>query len=239
MDNCFDGTWHIELSFELALGNGNMISLQNISKYYPTRFGPNYILKDLNIDIPDDRDIAILGRNGSGKTTLMRIIGGIDHPNKGRVVSNRFISWPLGIGTGFNGVMTGRENVRYVCRIHGVKETKHVEAFVREFSEIGENFDLPIGGYSSGMRMRYGFAVSMGFDFDTYLMDEIMAVGDAEFKQKCSETLKQKRSTSNIILVSHNMDIVREHCNAAILLAYGRAEFYESVDQAIYRYLRS
>lgn len=216
-----------------------MISLQNVSKYYPTRFGPNYILKDLNIDIPDDRDVAILGRNGAGKTTLMRLIGGIDHPNQGRIVSNRFISWPLGIGTGFNGVMTGRENVRYVCRIHGVKDPKPIEEFVREFSEIGENFDLPIGGYSSGMRMRYGFAVSMGFDFDTYLMDEIMAVGDAEFRQKCSETLKHKRSTSNIILVSHNMDIVREHCNAAILLAYGRAEFYESVEQAIYRYLRS
>ncbi|UTW56253.1 ABC transporter ATP-binding protein [Kordiimonas sp. SCSIO 12610] len=216
-----------------------MISLKNVSKYYPTRFGPNYILKDLNIDIPDDRDVAILGKNGAGKTTLMRMIGGIDFPTRGKIVSDRFISWPLGIATGFNAVMTGRENVRYVCRIHGIKDTRPVEEFVREFAEIDDNFDLPIGGYSSGMRMKYGFAVSMGFDFDTYLMDEIMAVGDAAFKQKCSDTLKNKRSTSNIILVSHNMDIIREHCNAAIFLAYGRAEFYESVEQAIYRYIHS
>jgi capsular polysaccharide transport system ATP-binding protein len=213
-----------------------MIRLQNLSKYYPTRFGPKYVLRDVNIDIPDDRDIAILGLNGAGKTTLMRMIGGIDFPDKGSVVSDRFISWPLGINSGFQGTMTGRENVRYICRIHGIKVDRDIEEYIKDFSEIGESYDLPISSYSSGMRSRYSFAVAMGFDFDTYLMDEIMSVGDAAFRKKCSDTLKSKRESSNIILVSHNMNTIREHCNAAILLAYGQAHFYESVEQAIFRY---
>lgn len=213
-----------------------MIKLQNVSKYYPTRFGPKYVFKNLNISIPDDRDIAILGVNGAGKSTLLRLIGGIDFPSSGKIKSDRFISWPLALSSGFQKLMTGRENVRFVSRIHGVRKTHEVEEFVKEFSELGDNFELPVGGYSSGMKAKFSFAVSMGFDFDTYLMDEIMSVGDARFREKCETAITEKRESSNIILVSHQMNTIRKHCNAAILLAYGRAEFYESVDRAIYRY---
>lgn len=213
-----------------------MIHLDGVSKYYPTRFGPKYVLKNLNINLPDGRDVAILGQNGAGKTTLLRLLGGIDFPSAGKIHCDRFVSWPLGLASGFQGLMTGRENVRFVCRVHGVESTSEIEGFVKDFSELGQNFELPVGSYSSGMRSKYGFAVSMGFDFDTYLMDEIMAVGDAAFRKKCRQALLDKRKASNIILVSHNEAIVREQCNAAILLAYGRAEFYESVDCALYRY---
>lgn len=215
-----------------------MIRLESVSKYYPTRFGPRYVFKDMNLSLPDDRDIAILGQNGAGKSTLLRLIGGIDFPSSGKIVSDRFISWPLALGSGFHKAMTGRENVRFVCRIHGVEDTAEIEEFVKEFAEIGNNFELPVGSYSSGMRTKFSFAVSMGFDFDTYLMDEILAVGDAAFKRKCNEALAAKRENANIILVSHNEDNIREHCNAAILLAYGRVEFYESVERALYRYQR-
>ncbi|NVJ71105.1 MAG: ABC transporter ATP-binding protein [Alphaproteobacteria bacterium] len=213
-----------------------MIRIENVSKYYPTRFGPKYALKNLNINIPDDRDVAVLGINGAGKSTLLRLIGGIDFPSSGRIRSDRFVSWPLALSSGFHGTMTGRENVRFVCRIHGVRDTFEIEEFVKEFSELGDNFELPVKSYSSGMRSKYSFAVSMGFDFDTYLMDEIMSVGDESFKRKCTAAINEKRETANIILVSHNVVTIREHCNAAILLAYGRAEFYESVDRAIFRY---
>ncbi|WCL55110.1 ABC transporter ATP-binding protein [Gimibacter soli] len=215
-----------------------MIQLENVSKYFPTRYGPKYIFRNLNLRIPDDRDVAILGQNGAGKSTLLRLIGGIDFPSSGRIVSDRFVSWPLALGTGFHRSMTGRENVRFVCRIHGIRDTTDIEEFVKDFAEIGENFELPVGGYSSGMRSKFGFAVSMGFDFDTYLMDEILAVGDAAFRRKCREALMAKRESSNIILVSHAEESIREHCNAAILLAYGRVEFYESVERALYRYQR-
>lgn len=213
-----------------------MIRLEGVSKYYPTRFGPKYVLRDLNFSLPDDRDVAILGSNGVGKSTLLRLLGGIDFPSKGKIYSDRFISWPLALSSGFQKGMTGRENVRFVCRIHGVRETADIEEYVKEFCELGDNFELPVGSYSSGMGAKYGFAVSMGFDFDTYLMDEIMSVGDASFRKKCSQALSDKRKSSNIILVSHDENIIREQCNAAILLAYGRAEFYESVDNALYRY---
>lgn len=213
-----------------------MIRFENVAKYFPTRFGPKYVFKNLNVEIPDDRDVAILGANGAGKSTLVRLLGGTDFPSYGRIVTDRFISWPLGLGAGFQGSMSGRENVRFVCRIHGIRDTRDYEEFVLEFSEIGKSFELPVSSYSSGMRAKFGFAVSMAFDFDTYLIDEIMAVGDQAFRKKCSATLTEKRKTANIVLVSHEEKIIQEHCNAAILLAYGGAEYYESVDRALFRY---
>lgn len=213
-----------------------MIHLDQVSKYYPTRYGPKYALRNISLTIPDDRDVAILGANGAGKSTLMRLIGGTDFPSSGKITSNRFISWPLGLSSGFQSNMTGRENVRFICRIHGVRQTREIEDFVKDFSELGDMFELPVGNFSSGMRSKYSFAVSMAFDFDTYLIDEIMSVGDQSFRKKCEKAISEKRESSNIILVSHNVNTIRNHCNAAILLAYGRAEFYESVDRAIFRY---
>lgn len=213
-----------------------MIRFDNVSKYYPTRFGPKYVLRDLNIDIPDDRDVAILGANGAGKSTMLRLLGGIDFPTSGKIKSDRFISWPLALTSGMQGKLTGRENVRFICRIHGVEANRDTEEFVKDFSELGDSFELPLNSYSSGMRSKYSFAVSMGFDFDTYLIDEILSVGDAGFRRKCEAAITNKRANANIILVSHNMDVLKRQCNAAILLAYGRADFYESVDQAIFRY---
>ena len=213
-----------------------MIRFDNVSKYFPTRFGPKYVFRNLNFTVPDDRDVAILGPNGAGKSTLLRLLGGVDFPDGGKIRSDRFISWPLGLASGMQGKLTGRENVRFICRVHGVRSNRKTEEYVKEFSELGDSFELPVSSYSSGMRSKYNFAVSMGFDFDTYLIDEIMSVGDAGFRKKCEATISNKRSSANIVLVSHNVELIRRQCNAAILLAYGRADFYESVDQAIFRY---
>ena len=213
-----------------------MIKIDKLTKYYPSRFGAKVVFRDLSIVLPSDRDIAILGANGAGKSTLLRMIGGIERPNSGAIISNRRISWPLALSSGFHGNMSGRENVRFACRVYGIGETRPYEDWVKDFSEIGENYELPVGGYSSGMRSKFNFAASMAFDFDTYLLDEIMSVGDRDFKRKCEDTLDAKRQNSNIILVSHQMSTIRRHCNAAIVLVYGQAEFYESVDRAIFRY---
>ena len=209
-----------------------MIILDGVSKYYPTKFGRNYVLRDIDICLPRDRNIGILGANGAGKSTLLRLLGGMDMPSKGRVIRQCRVSWPLALGGGFQGSMTGRENTRFVCRIHGVRDTA-AEEWVKEFSEIGQHFELPIKAYSSGMKSKFSFAVSMAFDFDIYLTDEITSVGDARFKQKCIDVFDKKRQTASLIMVSHDMKNLRQQCDMGILLRNSSLEVFDKIDDAI------
>lgn len=215
-----------------------MIILDNVSKYYPTKYGAKYVLRNINMIMPSDRDIGVLGPNGAGKTTLLNLLARVDFPTSGKIKTNKIISWPLGVSSGLTGKATGRENVRFVHHLFGMRSHPDIENYVKEFAELGRSFDLPISSYSSGMRVRFNFALSMGFDFETYLVDEAMAVGDASFKRKCVEAFEAKREVSNIILVSHQMENIRKHCNAAIIVANGRADFYEDIEVAIWRYNR-
>ncbi|CAJ1864142.1 MULTISPECIES: ABC transporter ATP-binding protein [Aeromonas] len=210
-----------------------MITLENVSKYYPTKFGRHYVLKDVSFTLPGDRNIGILGANGAGKSTLLRLLGGMDMPNKGKVTRHSRVSWPLALSGGFQGSMTGRENTRFVCRIHGVHDTAAVEEWVKEFSEIGKHFELPIKGYSSGMKSKFSFAVSMAFDFDIYLTDEITSVGDARFKQKCIDVFTQKRQTASLIMVSHDMKTLRQQCDMGIVLQNGQLTLHDDIEDAI------
>ncbi|EKB18658.1 ABC transporter ATP-binding protein [Aeromonas veronii] len=210
-----------------------MITLDNVSKYYPTKFGRHYVLKDVSFTLPGDRNIGILGANGAGKSTLLRLLGGMDMPNKGKVVRHSRVSWPLALSGGFQGSMTGRENTRFVCRIHGVHDTAAVEEWVKEFSEIGKHYELPIKGYSSGMKSKFSFAVSMAFDFDIYLTDEITSVGDARFRQKCIDVFNQKRETASLIMVSHDMKTLRQQCDMGIVLHDGQLTLHEDIEDAI------
>lgn len=210
-----------------------MIVLDSVTKYYPTKFGRNYVLREVSLTLPRDRNIGILGVNGAGKSTLLRLLGGMDMPNRGKVSRHCRVSWPLALGGGFQGSMTGRENTRFVCRIHGVRDTRAIEEWVKEFAEIGQHFELPIKSYSSGMRSKFSFAVSMAFDFDIYLTDEISSVGDARFKQKCIDTFNQKRETASLIMVSHDMKNLRQQCDMGILLRNGQLEIFDNIDDAI------
>lgn len=214
-----------------------MIELQNVTKYFRTNEGKKYILRDVSITLPEV-NIGILGRNGMGKSTIMRMLGKIEFPNKGKIISSNSFSWPLGLGGGFIGNMTGKANVKFVCRLYdkSPEETKAIISSVREFSELEDYFDMPIKTYSSGMKGRLTFGLSLAFDFDYILIDETLSVGDSRFKTKAKAALRKKVENCHILLVSHNMKTLREMCEAGLVVHKGQLEYYEDIKDAIQRY---
>ena len=216
-----------------------MIRLRNVSKYYPIKGGGvHYVLKDVSFDIPSNQNIAILGPNGAGKSTLLRIIGGAEAPNSGVIETEASISWPLGVKVGFQGSLTGRQNLLFVCQINGLSkvETQKVINAVFDFSELDEYFDMPVKTYSSGMRARLGFGLSINFDFDYYLIDELTSVGDAAFRKKAKQEFEKIKQSSALIYVSHNMKSLRQSCDSAIFLNQGDLVFYEDIKKGIQAY---
>ncbi|WP_026469994.1 ABC transporter ATP-binding protein [Alkanindiges illinoisensis] len=211
-----------------------MIKLENLTKSYATKKGRHFVFRNLNITLPGGKSVALIGKNGAGKSTLLRIIGGIDHADSGQVVSNASISWPVGLAGGFQGSLTGRQNVRFVSRLF-VPESKvdDIVRYVEDFAELGKYFDMPIKIYSSGMRSRLGFGLSMAFDFDYYLLDEVGAPGDAQFKAKSKVLLDNLKKNSNIIMVSHNLNDLTEHCDVALFVKEGNAYYFDSVEEAV------
>lgn len=215
-----------------------MIRIENLSKSYPTPQGRHYVFKDLNIELPSGKSVAIIGRNGAGKSTLLRMIGGIDRPDSGRIITNSTISWPVGLAGGFQGSLTGRENVKFVARLYAAKgELKEKVAFVEEFAELGKYFDMPIKTYSSGMKSRLGFGLSMAFKFDYYLVDEVTAVGDARFKQKCAGLFKERHKEASFLMVSHSLNSLKEFCDVALFVGRdNKFNYYQNIDDAINAY---
>jgi len=215
-----------------------MIELKNVTKYFQTKQGKNYILRDMSIVIPPDINIGILGRNGAGKSTIMRMLGHIEFPNKGSITSNCTFSWPLGLGGGFVGNMSGEANVKFVCRLYGrdEKQMDKIIQYVKEFSELKNYFNMPIKTYSSGMKGRLSFGLSLAFDFDYMLIDETLSVGDARFKKKSKEALMKKIEQCNVLLVSHDMNTLREICQAGIVVNKGQMMYYGNINDAILEY---
>lgn len=216
-----------------------MIRVENLSKSYRTRKGKHYVFKNLNIELPKEKSVAIIGRNGAGKSTLLRIIGGIDRPDCGRIITHNTISWPVGLAGGLQGSLTGRENVKFVARLYANKdEVREKVAFVEEFSELGNYFDMPIKTYSSGMRSRLGFGLSMAFKFDYYLVDEVMAVGDSRFKKKCANLFNERHRESCFLMVSHSLDSLKLFCDVALFIRRDNiVSFYDDISEAIKDYL--
>ncbi|MFD3248674.1 ABC transporter ATP-binding protein [Rahnella aquatilis] len=212
-----------------------MIKIENLTKSYKTPTGRHYVFKDLHVDLPSDKSVALIGRNGAGKSTLLRVIGGIDRPDSGKVITNKTISWPVGLAGGFQGSLTGRENVKFVARLYAAKkELKEKVAFVEDFAELGKYFDMPIKTYSSGMKSRLGFGLSMAFAFDYYLVDEVTAVGDARFKQKCADLFRARHEQASFLMVSHSLKSLVEFCDVALFIGRNnKVAFYDSVEEAI------
>ncbi len=215
-----------------------MIRLRNVTKFYPTKTGVRHILRDVTLDIPGTSNLAVLGPNGAGKSTLLRLIGGAEAPNSGIIRCDESISWPLGISSGFQASLTGRQNVMFACRINGLglAQRRQVLEEVIDFCELGEYFDLPVRTYSSGMRARLSFGLSMAFEFDIYLVDELTAVGDAVFRAKAKKAFEDIRNRASIIFVSHNLQTLRESCDSALFLHDGTAAYYPNIDDGIEAY---
>jgi capsular polysaccharide transport system ATP-binding protein len=215
-----------------------MIELRNITKSYVTPKGRHYVFRDLSFVFPDDANIALMGRNGAGKSTLMRLLGGIDMPDRGEIVSDVSISFPVSLSSGFQGSLTPRDNARFVCRVHGFSgdALREKMRYVEEFAEIGKYFDLPMKTLSSGMRSRVSFGLSMCFDFDYYLIDEVMAVGDPAFKAKSKAVFKERLKNANMILVSHSMSDIREYCDIVVLVDNGQATVFKDVEAGLAAY---
>jgi len=197
-----------------------MIRLEHISKYYGWGENTKLVLNDVNTVFDTSRSIGVLGMNGSGKSTLINIIAGAILPTSGRVVRNARISWPLGL-RGFAGNLSGEENLRFICRIYGA-DRRQVLKFVKEFSELGRDLHRPISTYSSGMRSRLTVAISLAIDFDVYLMDEGLSVADKRFVKRYSEAMRERFTRSKVIIVSHDMAIIRNYCQEATVLHQGK-----------------
>lgn len=212
-----------------------MIEFQNISKGYWVRGKYRPVIHNLDLTLPSGKSLALLGRNGAGKSTLLNMISGTMRPDTGQIISDGSISFTVGYAGSFHGEMTGLQNTRFVARVYGV-DTDELAAFVEDFAEIGEHFHMPLRTYSSGMRSRLAFGVSMGIKFDTYLIDEATATGDARFRKKSKEVFAERMHSASAIMVSHSMNDVRNFCDSGLVLHNGHIEVYDDVEEAIARH---
>jgi capsular polysaccharide transport system ATP-binding protein len=208
-----------------------MIRLIDVAKCYDTRHGQVRVFDQVNLKIAPSEKVGILGRNGAGKSTMIRLISGAEQPTSGRIEREMSVSWPLAFGGAFQGALTGLDNLRFICRIYGVSSDDKLD-FVEDFTELGTYFREPVRTYSAGMRARLAFALSMVIEFDCFLIDEIVAVGDVRFTEKCRFELFEKRGDRAMIIVSHDPTYIREHCDRASALVDGKLHHFDDLDEA-------
>jgi capsular polysaccharide transport system ATP-binding protein len=209
-----------------------VIVLENLTKIFWLNGQRKVVLREANAVFPSRVAIGLLGRNGAGKSTLMQLVGGSILPTSGQILSDGRISFPVGFAGSFHSDMTGAQNVRFVARIYGV-DTEELIAYVEDFAELGKYFHQPIHSYSSGMRSRLTFGLSMGLKFDTYLIDEVTAVGDAAFKRKSEAVFADRLRNAGVIFVSHSMSSVRDMCTAGVVLEKGKLSYFPDIEEAI------
>lgn len=209
-----------------------MIRITGLQKTFHLRGRRKVVANDINVVFPPGMSVALLGRNGAGKSSLLAMISGFLDPDAGRIDITGTLSWPVGFAGSFHPDLTGAQNIRFIARVYGV-DTGALIDFVRDFAELGQHFDLPVRSYSSGMKSRLSFGVSMGIRFDTYLVDEVTAVGDADFKRKSRAVFKERMKESGAIFVSHGMNQVRQFCDAGAVLENGRLTYYDDLEEAI------
>ena len=209
-----------------------MIRLDDVRKTYHARSGPVEVLKGVDLSVVKGDKMGILGRNGAGKSTMIRLIGGIERQTSGTITRTMRISWPLAFTGAFQGMLTGIDNIRFICRVYD-KPYEEVIDFVEDFSQLGRFLREPVKIYSSGMRARLAFALSLMIDFDCYLIDEVVAVGDSRFQDRCQEELFVRRKDRAMILVSHDPHYMRDHCERACVLADGKLHHFDAIENAL------
>lgn len=212
-----------------------MIQLTNVFKFYKTERHLKVVLDHVSTVFESGSSYALLGVNGAGKSTTLRLIAGTELPNGGTIRRTARVSWTLGIGAGFHPLMSGRDNLHFIARIYGA-DIKKVVQFVEDFAELGDYLDAPVRTYSSGMYARLAFGASMAIEFDCYLIDEGLSVGDARFQGRCDEVFAQRRKYADIIMVTHSMSAAKSMCSKGGVLVDGRLVAFDTVDQAIEMY---
>ncbi len=208
-----------------------MIKLENVSKSYRTRSGRHEVLKSVNLTLQPGRNVGILGRNGAGKSTLIRLLSGAESPTSGRVTRSMSVSWPLAFGGAFQANLTGLDNLKFICRVYGV-DYRVALPFIRDFTELGSFLREPVHTYSNGMASRLAFALCMAIEFDCFLIDEVMVVGDYRFHERCHRELFEKRRDRAFILVTHDSNSIKTYCERACVLHEGGLYEFETVDSA-------
>lgn len=209
-----------------------MIELVDLTKQYRVGRKQKTVLHEVNACIRPGHNLGILGQNGAGKSTLLRLIGGAELPTSGQIRRVGRVSWPIGFGGGFHGSLTGRENLNFICRIYDVPG-EQVREFVEDFSGLGDYMNMPVNTYSSGMKAKLAFGLSMAIEFDFYLIDEVTAVGDASFKKKSKDEFDKRKSRSTLLVVSHSIATIREHCEKVAVLHDGKLRFFDTMDEGI------
>lgn len=212
-----------------------MIRCQELRKSYRVGHGRHEVLKGVNLTITKGEKIALLGRNGAGKSTLIKQLGGVELPDSGKIIRRMTNSWPIGFNGGFQGSLTGYDNARFIARIYGT-DLKQIRDFVEDFTELGSALKRPVQTYSSGMRARLAFALSLAIEFDCYLIDEVILVGDQNFQHKCVHELFEKRADRAMVIASHDMNIVQEVCDRGIVLHHGVIQEYDTPAEAVAAY---
>jgi capsular polysaccharide transport system ATP-binding protein len=214
-----------------------MIQLDRVFKFYRTGGQVKIVLDHVSAVFQRGRSYGLLGVNGAGKSTTIRLIAGTSLPNAGRIRRSVRVSWPLGFAGGFHPLMTGRENVKFVARAYG-EDVRRVINFVEDFAELGDYMDAPVKTYSSGMGARLAYGLSMAIEFECYLIDETLAVGDARFQARCSRVFERRRANADLIVVSHSMETIKQYCDHAGVLVDGQLVMFDSVEKAIEMYNR-
>ncbi len=215
-----------------------MVRFENVSKSFRTRHGRKVIANGLDLTIPSGVSVALMGRNGAGKSTLLDMVGGAVKPDGGRIVTTGSVSWRVGYAGSFHSDLTGAQNTRFVARIYGV-DTDDLVRFVRDFAELGDHFNSPVRHYSSGMKSRLAFGVSIGIPFDTYLVDEVTSVGDSAFKLKSRRLFEERMENAGAIVVSHSTNQLRKLCQAGAILEDGRFTYFDDIEEAIDQHHRN
>ena len=209
-----------------------MIKFENLQKSFWTKDGPKHVARNINAVFPSGVAVALLGRNGAGKSTMMQMIGGSVRPDSGDINITGSMSWPVGFAGSFHRDLSGEQNVRFIARVYGV-DTDELIGFVEDFAELGAHYYLPVRSYSSGMKSRLAFGISIGIPFDTYLVDEVTSVGDASFRMKSRVVFRERMRGAGSVVVTHSMSEVRALCTAGAVLEKGRLTYFEDVEEAI------
>lgn len=209
-----------------------MIEIQALTKYYYLRGAKTLVADNINVTFPSKKTIALLGRNGAGKSSLLRMIAGTMMPTRGEIKISGSMSWPVGFAGSFHGDLSGAQNTCFIARVYGV-DTSELCEYVQDFAELGQHFYLPVRSYSSGMRSRLAFGISMGIQFDTYLVDEVTSVGDAAFRKKSRDVFVERMRTCGAVVVSHDLNLIESICDHVAVLENGKLEYFEDVAKGI------